>query len=231
MINNYVSIDQVLDKIYRDLGINEEVNYSDAVEWIAEALNFIGAFSQYTSTVTNITIENYRAKLPCGFYRLSEAPMYNNQPMYYAGNHLFGNYWCDSCNIPTCCTEYNFYIKDGYFHTSVKEGEVCLPYIGIPVDDKGFPKIPDDPYYLKACTMYVTKMLDWQKWRKGQIPDKVKDDSQMQWDFYVQAARGSANMPSIEMLESIKNRLLQLIPRTNDYSNFFTKGKERRYLQ
>lgn len=231
MITNFISIKSVMDKLYRDLNLNDELNESVCIEWIAEGLSFIGAFGQYETKSTTMEISDHRSILPCGFYRLSEPPTYNNNVMHYAGNSMFGSFWCEDCRIPTCCTEYNFYIQNGYFHTSLEEGTVCLSYIGIPVDEDGYPKIPDDPYYMKACTMYVTKMLDWQKWRKGQVPDKVMQDSQAQWDFYVQAARGSANMPSIEQLESLKNRMLQLIPKTNEYNRMFKGGSQKKYIQ
>lgn len=231
MINNFISIKQILDKLYRDLGINDELNEDSVIEWIAESLLFIGAFGQYEVINTDLKIFDHRGKLPYGFIKLTEAPRFENIPLHYSGNSLTGSFWCDSCKIPTCCTQYNFYINDNFFNTSLKEGIICLSYMGIPIDDEGFPKIPDDIYYIQACTAYVIKMLDWQKWRRGLIPDKIWETSEANWNFYVQSARGAANMPSIDQLESLKNRLIRIIPQMNEYSNGFKNNPERRFIQ
>ncbi len=68
-------------------------------------------------------------------------------------------------------------------------------------------------------------------WRKGRKPDKVQQDSEARWNFYVQAARGAANMPSLQQLERLKDRLIRLIPQQNAYADLFSKGKEQKYIK
>jgi hypothetical protein len=233
MIVGKVSYKYILEKLYRDLGLNEEIPELDCLEWISEALLFIGAFGQFQSSTLILNIEDHRACLPKSFYRLQEIT-HNNQVMYWAGNSLIRNWCCDECKIPQC-TDGNckntFYIDDYTLHTSVPEGNICITYLSMDVDDDGFPLVPDDVYYMEACKMYVTKMIDWQLWRKGRIPDKVRDDSEARWNFYVQAARGASNMPSAAELENLKNRLVRLIPEQNAYSQLFNKGKEQKFLK
>ena len=104
------------------------------------------------------------------------------------------------------------------FETNEK---LCIVYLGIPTDEKGYPLIPDDVYYMKALTAYVTYMLDTANWRKGRVNDKVKADSEQNWLFYVNSARGSANMPNLQVLESIKNTLHRLFNPSNAYKTGF----------
>jgi len=81
--------------------------------------------------------------------------------------------------------------------------------------------IPDDVYYIKACTAYVTKMFDYQEWRKGRLADKVYQDSVKEWLFYVGAAKGVANMPNLAQLENLKNVIVRLIPQQSQYNTMF----------
>lgn len=215
-------------KLYRDLGINTEIPEDSIVEWCAEALNLIGSYGQYEEVSECITITNGKARLPCGFDKLVDIN-YNNHPIYWSTNQNKSNYQCNNCNIPACdngSCDYTFYINDAYIVTNINnhddlEANLCMVYLGIRTDADGFPLVPDDPYYLKALAAYVTMMLDRQDWRKGKIADKVKLDSEFEWGYYVNSARGSANMPSKAQIEGLKNVMQRLMSRPNQYRTSF----------
>ncbi len=237
MIYGNISVRFLAEKLYRDLGVNTELPFEDVVEWSAEALTFIGAFDQFQSKVTLVNIENHKGKLPCGFYKL-QLIAYNDRPIKYAGNSLINNAFCDDCSITsvssttntTLLSEESFYINDYYIFTSFETGDICLTYLSIPVDEEGYPTIPDDPYYMKACASYVTKMIDYQEWRKGRVPDKVFQKSEADWDWYCAAARGSSNSPDMSRMEQLKNTIVRLIPEQTRYDSFMRNTRETRKL-
>ncbi len=235
MIAGKISYKYIVEKLYRDLGLNEEIPEMDIIEFVGEALLFIGAFGQFDSATLILNIENHQAKLPIGFYKLQET-RFNNSPMYWSGNTLINNWCCPDAAIPNCGDEgcsghHTFYIDNYVFHTSVPQGNVDITYLSMGVDADGFPLVPDDVYFFEACAAYVTKKIDWQLWRKGRIPDKVQQDSEARWNFYVQAARGAANMPDVAQLEALKNRLIRIIPQQSAYNQFFRKSQESRYIK
>ena len=84
--------------------------------------------------------------------------------------------------------------------------------------------MPDDVYYDEALSCYVTYRLDYRDWRKGLIPDKVYQESEKNWLWYVGAAKGSANMPSLAQLENLKNVWVRIIPKQNEYNSFFSNN-------
>jgi len=245
MISGYISLNVILAKVYRDLGINEEIPLSSMVEWAAEGLNLIGAYSQYESTSDCIELVDGKAKLPCNFYKLV-AINYKGIPMHWANNTNASNYQCSECQIPVCNTgqcDYTFYLNDNYLITNIKTStqtnivvlnpaNVCIVYLGMPVDEEGYPMIPDDVYFAKAITAYITYMLDRQDWRKGKIADKIKDESEKEWLFYVAAAKGAANMPNVAQMERLKNVWRRMLPLTNEYDRSFINlgRKERRNI-
>lgn len=231
MINGVISYKVIIDKLYRDLGINEEIPEGDIIEWFNEALLFIGAFSQFQSKTYILNVVDHKAHLPGGFYKL-QSIAYGNNPLYWSGNSLLNNWCCEDCTISICTDcDNTFYIDNYCLYTSVSEGDVCITYLSLPVDEEGYPAIPDDVYYIEACKAYVVKQIDWREWRKGRVADKVYQDSQARWDFYVQAARGSANMPNASKLEELKNVLVRLIPQQNQYARFFKRGPERKFIR
>lgn len=232
MINNFISIGYIFAKLGRDLNLNEELNESDIIDYVAEALAYIGAFGQYETKVSHLEVDNHKAKLPCDFYKIVLAT-YKNQPLSWQGAGLNTAYFCDDCKLPaTCCSDHSFYIKNNYIITSVENDDICLEYLAIPVDEDGIPMIPDDQYYIQAVTSYVTYRLFYRDWIKGRIPDKVFQKSESDWIFYCNSARGSANSPSLGQLERYKN-ILQRPFSDGEFSRNFRglNNSFRKYLQ
>jgi hypothetical protein len=70
MVHNLDSLDRAINKVIRDLGLGQdEIPYQDFVEWAADALEHIGAYSQLLQKECMIKIEDYEGMLPCDFYK------------------------------------------------------------------------------------------------------------------------------------------------------------------
>jgi hypothetical protein len=238
MINGYTSIKNVIAKIYRDLDLSTDINEYHIAEWCAEVLDKIGTYYQYKEMKTCLELQNGRARLPLNFHRLVDIG-FSGKPLSWASNTMYNDYACESCTIPSCCTEKTFYINDSYIITNIEEtdlnsagnNDICIIYLAIPVDAEGYPLIPDDVYFREACTYYVSYKLDYQKWRRGDLPDKILDESERQYLFYVRAAKGAANMPGERQLANLKNIWVRLLPLNNEENQFFVNNnkQERRY--
>jgi len=236
MITGYVSSKTIIAKLYRDLNINYEINEGDSIEWISEGLKLIGAYGQYNETTHCLELSLGKAKLPCDFHKLVDIN-WDGRPMHWATNTNASNYQCDNCQIPVCdVCDLNFYINDSYLITNINTdstAELCMVYLAAPVDDEGYPMIPDDVYYAKALAAYITYMMDYADWRKAKLTDKVLAKSEKEWLFYVNSARGSANMPNTAQIENLKSIWQRLIPNPNAYDRNFSgfNRKQRRNLK
>jgi len=63
----WVPIDRVISKLYRDLGL-EEISETDIVEWSGEALEAIGVINLYEEAVTFAEVKNHKVEIPCGLH-------------------------------------------------------------------------------------------------------------------------------------------------------------------
>ena len=245
----YISVKHIVEGLYRDNNISEEVNYYDIIEFIGEALDSIGAYSQYKQQSTDLTLCDYRAELPCDLYKLLSVS-YNGSPMLPATSTV-GNLASTSTNsasintftvnnVPTqlnqstpasSVTNYTYTINDNFITTSLIEGTICIAYLGIPVDDDGFPLIPDNYYYVKAVKLYVTYMLDRMDWRQAKLSDRVYMESKNEWQWYTQAARSAAIMPSIDMMENFRNQWVRLKPNLTRHAGFFKDLAQKEALR
>lgn len=266
MIYKYISLKNIVEKLYRDYETNESYDIDDLVEWAGEALRKINAPQQYKYNLSKIDIENYKGILPCNFHHVLQVyyegvalkyntgtlglsttavpnrlvPLYNKPVS--AGisgadiiiddlealgydvtgeleNLLKGTFSLYSNVVYS--ESYSYEIYDNYLYTSFEEGEVYLIYKGIPVDDEGYPKIPDNVYYEEAIASYLQYRIDYRDWRSGRISDKVYAESKANWLKYVRSARAAGITPNLDVLEGIRKMWVKLIPNETANKTFF----------
>ena len=100
----YISLKAIMEQVYADNGYQFELPWIDCMQWAEEALNLIGHPRQYIRKVTghmehpNLDIKNYKAELPCDFYKLEQIAV-NGMPAEYSSDtfhHLLDG---DCCGI------------------------------------------------------------------------------------------------------------------------------------
>jgi hypothetical protein len=125
-------------------------------------------------------------------------------------------------------TDLTYVVHDGWIKTNVPEGYLMIAYQAIPTDIDGYPLVPDDPGFIEAIYWYITVKLLYPMWRDGRVRDAVYYDARNSWNFYCKQAYANAMMPNVDMLESIKNSWLRLIPEISEHDNFFsTLGQQQ----
>lgn len=69
MIEKYTSIYTVLDKIRRDIGVEQEYRWTDIKEWVAELLQKISTKKNMVLANCTVQISDHRAMIPCNVVR------------------------------------------------------------------------------------------------------------------------------------------------------------------
>jgi len=116
---------------------------------------------------------------------------------------------------------FTYRLNAGNIETNFEDGFVELVYQGFVLDCNGFPMIPDDVRFEKAVESYLIERLDYKKWRRGEISDKVYAKSERESAWYIASARSKGNLPSIDKMESWKNAMLRSIIRPNQHAHGF----------
>lgn len=106
MINKLVSSKAVIAKIIADLDLKEQdIKISDIRQWIADAMEMIGAVQQYEKKVATVPVIGYQAKLPCELRQINQVAFSLNKcgaflPMR-RSTHTFSiakDNHCDKCD-------------------------------------------------------------------------------------------------------------------------------------
>lgn len=242
-----VSVKTVIAKVYRDLDLREEDNFINFLEWSAEALEKIGAFTQLESKSEDITINNYVGRLPDDLVYLTSVG-YNGFPILPTEN-LTGPLIID--NTQPSIPQYAFYQKkiqnavfvassgfegdnsqikydkltykivNGCIKTGIISGCLKIGYEAMPLDFEGYPLVPNYVEFKEALYWYIVMKYTYPLWRRGEVRDGIKEDAEHNWHWYCQQAANKAMIPDLNHLENIKRSYLSLRPKTEQFRNFF----------
>jgi len=217
MIYKLTSIKVAILKVANDLGMSDtEIPVDDFINWIADALAHIGSYYQYTSKETVLTVENFKAELPCDFYKMQRM-LYNNS--YLLNNENIVSRDSRDMNANKYSNrDYN--ITHNVITTSFETGDINIQYLAIPVDCDGLPLIPDDVSFMDALFWRCVYQLSIRGFQFNQPQFRDVMFTKKMWNIYCGQARANANMPDLDMCERLKNNYTRFI-RKDEYKNSF----------
>lgn len=197
MIVRLIPIEETIAKIVDDLGIGDrDIPFESMVEWIASGLKRIGAYNQYEQKVARIKIVDYRGELPSDFYRVNSSLF--NEP------HRIGN------NT----------ITFGY-----KTATVDLPYLAMPVDERGYPLVPDEEVFNEALMWLVASKLCL----RGELPNPKMtfEYCDGRWRRFMLAARAEAEMGDKQFMQRRGNDFRKMRYSTNPLNSGSAGNQEQ----
>lgn len=190
-------VEAVIAKIVRDFALGDkEIPYQDFIEWIYEGLQAIGAYTQFKEQLmVPIKIESYRGKLPHDYFAMIANP------------HL------------------KYRISHDTITVEQREGEVKINYLSMPVDERGYPLLPDNVSYDEALKWKVGSMLAI----RGDLPNKqiTLEFAMQMWFKYVRQARAQGNSISADDLEKLRDVRMKLVPDMHQYDVDFRRVDDR----
>ena len=110
--------------------------------------------------------------------------------------------------------------SDNYIFTNFSNGCVFIAYKALPVDEEGFPTIPDNRRFKEAVKAYIRYKIDYILWRSKELDKDMFEYSEREWLFYVASAGNAALTPSLDGMQGILNSM-KLIPQKFSHNNFF----------
>lgn len=126
-----------------------------------------------------------------------------------------------------------FSINNSYITFNVESGTACMAYYAFPIDDEGFPMIPDTPEVKQAVAHYLQERIDYRLWRNGILSGEVYKESRRERGFYMAQAYSQLRVPDEHQMEVMKNMMTKLLVRKDDYLSAFRnlnkQGSRGRY--
>ncbi|QOR59403.1 tail tubular protein [uncultured phage cr116_1] len=226
-MERYISIKEVLDNLLdnpllQDLTLERVVNYT--VDFIRK----VGMPKVYIEKTANLEIKEYRALLPCDFYKMIQVRVFKE------GYSQVFRSSTDSFHLSKDkgdSHDLTYKLQGQAIYTSMKNGTIEIVYQAIPVDCDGYPMILDNSSFREALELYITKKRYKVLFDVGKIRGDVYSSTCQDYAFAVGQAQTSLIMPTIDEMESITNSWNTLIPRVREHSFGFINNGSKEELK
>ena len=208
----------ILDRIRRN-SLLSDIPFETVVDYAIDFMRIVGIPTSFLNKIVKIHIEDYRGEMPCDFYEVNQVrPLFNNQPQG-AFRHTTDTFHLS--NIKPCKTDFTYTIQNSCIFTSIKNGDIEMAYKAIPVDDEGYPLIPDNAAFIRALESYIKKQYFTILFDKGELHQSILQNVKQEYAFNVAQASAALIMPNQDEMQDIVDQNSRLIPRTNERRRYY----------
>ena len=227
-MERYISIKEVLDNLL-DNPLLQNLTLERVVNYTVDFIRKVGMPKLYIEKTAKLEIKDYRALLPCDFYKVIQVRAckngYNQTFRSSTDNFHFSEDKNSSYDL-------TYKLQGQVIYTSIKEGTIELSYQAIPIDSDGYPMVADNSSFREALELYITKKRYKVLFDTGKIKGDVYNTTCQDYAWAVGQAQTSLIMPTIDELESITNSWNTLIPRVTEHrTGFINNGSKEIFKQ
>lgn len=134
-------------------------------------------------------------------------------------------------NLPTGENMLKYMLRDGYIYTNITDFDIELSYKAFPVYQDFTPMIPEEPKIVRAIESYIIYMIAVRLRWEGSIDNQLFNWAETQYYLHVGSAQNKLKLESIDKMEAIKNRMLSLIPRSDEHFRGFGTMGNTQFIQ
>jgi hypothetical protein len=215
-----------MDRITRH-PLLEDIPFETVVDYAAEFMKIVGTPPSFLEKVAKIDINDYRGILPCDYYQVIQVRIIDKDKRMGAFR-----YSTDSFHMSDIKPEHGgltYKIQGTCIFTSIEKGQIEMAYMAIPLDDEGYPLIPDNSSYSRALELYIKLQRFTILFDEGKINPQVLSNTQQQYAWAVGQAQTDLIRPTIDQMEAISNMWNKLLPdstKDHDYGYLHEGTKE-----
>lgn len=220
MAEQYVSIKKILDSCLRH-PLMQDLSLETAVDYTIDFMRIVGMPRMFTEKVVRITIDKYRALLPCDYYQTIQVRIPGGHALVYS---------TDSFHMDNKGNPSTYKIQGNIIYTSIESGELELAYLAISTDEDGYPLLPDNSSFTRALELYIKKQWFTILFDLGKITSAVLQNTQQEYAWAVGDCQSEFNRMSIDQMEAFSNSWRTMILRDHQHSSGFIGDGSRQTL-
>lgn len=220
MAEQYINIKVILDRILRH-PLMQDLSLETAVDYTIDFMRIVGMPRMFTEKVVRITIDKYRALLPCDYYQTIQVRIPGGHALVYS---------TDSFHMSNKGNSSTYKIQGNIIYTSIESGELELAYLAISTDADGYPLLPDNSSFTRALELYIKKQWFTILFDLGKITSAVLQNTQQEYAWAVGDCQSEFNRMSIDQMEAFSNSWRTMILRDHQHSSGFIGDGTRQTL-
>ena len=232
----YTSIDRVIEMIYREYKFIPRLNISDVIEYVGKVYCFINYPGMFRHKITgvdvltpNVEVTQYRGELPIDFKKVLKAGVrdYSSKEVYRPSTGTFTEFQYGLNDTPTYINSDKVYsIRGGYIFIEDETATLEIAYEAFPIDDRGYPLIPDNEQVLEYVMQYIAEKITFNLYAANKINKDIWDIINTRRMWRAGAAHASLINPTSETMEAWTWSRLKLMPRFGHNSSYAYQGNK-----
>ena len=184
----------------------QDVPLETIIDYTLDFIWIVGLPNVYEDYLAELTIADYRALLPDNLISINQVMDKKTGVSLRTSTGTFMTYDHDTQKSYMYDNVYGsveptFKLQGNIIYTTFETGEIAISYKGIPVDEDGFPMIPDHNVFLKTLELYVKKEWFTIQFDLGRITIQSLNNTQQQYAWSVGQCQNQFIMPSISEME------------------------------
>lgn len=228
---NYIKINTILQRVYSIVPNSVELNRSDVVEWVWEAVSEFAEKGVFYELQEFIPIRDNKAVLPSNIEGLIAVSYVHDEPddlddpaQYEYNQRILMDtasepFMTDANNIYISggVTEeiprgYRYTIKNGYIYTTFNEGIIQIEYVAFPTDENGEPLVPKTRECIEAVKWYIIYQIYTRQFYKDSQLGAQMQYAEQQWIVYGNKARVQMLTPNEAKMHEIYQNSARIVP-------------------
>lgn len=190
----------------------EDIPFETVVDYAVDFIRIVGTPPSFFEKTEKIEIKDYRGFLPCDYYQMIQVRILGRGHEKAAFRYSTDSFHMS--DIKHGFRELTYKIQGNCIITSIPRGLIEIAYEAMPIDDEGYPLIPDNSSYSRALIAYIKKEWFSIQYDQGKIPDKVMIKAEQDYSWAVGQAQTDLIRPTIDQMEAISNMWNKLLPDT-----------------
>ena len=230
MSEQYTNIRLILDKTLKH-PLMQDLSFETVVDYTVDFMRIVGVPNMFLEKTVIIEVNNYRAMLPCDYYKVIQIRKPGGPTFRYSSDSFHMSEYKDFNNRPI--SDLTYKIQGNIIYTSIEKGEIEIAYKAIAVDDEGYPLLPDNSSFTRALGLYIKKEHFTVLFDTGKIDFRVLENTKKEYSWAVGDCQTEFNRLSLDEAESFYNSWRTLLLRDTEHrTGFINNGtKERIKLQ
>lgn len=220
-----------MDKITRH-PLMQDIPFETVIDYAVDFIRLVGTPPSFVDKTAIIDIHNYRGELPCDFYEMIQVRLAYDEKHRVENHAPTFRYTTDSFHMSPNkphVSDLTYKLQGNCIFTApLEEGQIEIAYKAMPIDDEGYPMIPDNSAFSRALEMYIKKQWFTIQYDMGKISQAVMAKIDQDYAWAVGQAQTDLIRPTIDQMESISNMWNTLVPRAQEHRKGFihTGSKE-----
>lgn len=218
----FTNIKLIMDKLTRH-PLLQDIPFETVVDYAVDFIRIVGTPPSFLDKTAIIDIVDYRGILPCDYYEMTQVRLNDSSKRTF-------RYTTDSFHMSSNKPEFSdltYKIQGNcIFTTPLEQGQIEIAYQALPIDEEGYPLIPDNSSYSRALEAYIKREWFTILFDQGKLNGQVLARVDQEYSFYVGQAQSELIMPTIDQMEAISNMWNTLLPRDEHRHSFLDNGTQ-----